>query len=37
MIHQLNMQGKDKVQVAIDRLKTFEPRNCYDYDDECEK
>lgn len=25
MIHQLNMQGKDKVQVAIDRLRAFEP------------
>ena len=25
MIHQLNMYGKDKVQVAIDRLKAFEP------------
>ena len=29
MIHQLNMQGKDKVQVAIDRLKTFEPPEGY--------
>lgn len=29
MIHQLNMQGKDKVQVAIDRLKTFEPSEGY--------
>lgn len=24
-IHQLNIYGKDKVQVAIDRFKTFEP------------
>ena len=29
MIHQLNIQGKDKVQVAIDRLKTFEPSEGY--------
>ena len=29
MIHQLNMQGKDKVQVAIDRLKLFEPPEGY--------
>lgn len=29
MIHQLNMQGKDKVQVAIERLKTFEPPEGY--------
>lgn len=29
MIHQLNMQGKDKVQVAIDRLKVFEPPEGY--------
>lgn len=29
MIHQLNMQGKDKVQLAIDRLKTFEPPEGY--------
>lgn len=29
MIHQLNMQGKDKVQVAIDRFKTFEPPEGY--------
>lgn len=29
MIHQLNIQGKDKVQVAIDRLKTFEPKEGY--------
>lgn len=29
MIHQLNIQGKDKVQVAIDRLKTFEPPEGY--------
>lgn len=29
MIHQLNMQGKDKVQVAIDRLKMFEPPEGY--------
>lgn len=29
MIHQLNMQGKDKEQVAIDRLKMFEPPEGY--------
>ena len=29
MIHQINMQGKDKVQVAIARLKTFEPPEGY--------
>lgn len=29
MIHQLNMQGKDKVQVATDRLKSFEPPEGY--------
>ena len=29
MIHQLNMQGKDKVQVAIDRFRTFEPPEGY--------
>ena len=29
MIHQLNIYGKDKVQVAIDRLKTFEPPEGY--------
>ena len=29
MIHQLNMQGKDKVQVAIERLQTFEPPEGY--------
>lgn len=29
MIHQLNINGKDKVQVAIDRLKTFEPKDGY--------
>lgn len=29
MIHQLNMQGKDKVEVAIDRLKSFEPPEGY--------
>lgn len=29
MIHQLNMYGKDKVQVAIDRLKAFEPPEGY--------
>lgn len=29
MIHQLNIHGKDKVQVAIDRLKTFEPPEGY--------
>lgn len=26
MIHQLNMHGKDKVQVAIERLQMFEPK-----------
>ena len=26
MIHQLNMYGKDKVQVAIERLQSFEPK-----------
>lgn len=29
MIHQLNIHGKDKVQVAIDRLKAFEPSEGY--------
>lgn len=29
MIHQLNIHGKDKVQVAIDRLKAFEPPEGY--------
>lgn len=29
MIHQLNMNGKDKVQVAIDRLKLLEPPEGY--------
>lgn len=29
MIHQLNIYGKDKVQVAIDRLKSFEPPEGY--------
>lgn len=29
MIHQLNIHGKDKVQVAIDRLKSFEPAEGY--------
>lgn len=29
MIHQLNIYGKDKVQVAIDRLKAFEPKEGY--------
>lgn len=29
MIHQLNIHGKDKVQVAIDRLKSFEPDGGY--------
>lgn len=29
MIHQLNMYGKDKVQVAIERIKTFEPKEGY--------
>lgn len=29
MIHQLNIYGKDKVQVAIDRLRAFEPKEGY--------
>ena len=29
MIHQMNIYGKDKVQVAIERLKTFEPPEGY--------
>ena len=29
MIHQLNMYGKDKVQVAIERFQTFEPKEGY--------
>lgn len=29
MIHQLNMYGKDKVQIAVDRLRTFEPPEGY--------
>lgn len=29
MIHQLNFSGKDKVQVAIERIKTFEPKEGY--------
>ena len=29
MIHQLNMHGKDKVQVAIERLQAFEPTEGY--------
>ena len=29
MIHQLNMHGKDKVQVAIDRLRLYEPPEGY--------
>ena len=29
MIHQLNIFGKDKVQVAIDRIKSFEPEEGY--------
>ena len=29
MIHQLNINGKDKVHVAIDRIKTFEPPEGY--------
>lgn len=28
-IHQLNLYGKDKVEVAIDRFKTFEPPEGY--------
>jgi len=29
MIHQINLDGKDKVQVAIDRFKAFEPEEGY--------
>ena len=29
MIHQLNIYGKDKIQVAIDRLQSFEPPEGY--------
>ncbi len=29
MIHQLNIYGKDKVQIAIERIKTFEPEEGY--------
>ena len=29
MIHQLNINGKDKVQVAVERIKTFEPVEGY--------
>lgn len=29
MIHQLNVYGKDKVQLAIDRMRTFEPPEGY--------
>lgn len=29
MIHQLNLEGKDKVQIAIDRFKAFEPEEGY--------
>ena len=29
MIHQMNIYGKDKVQVAIERFKTFEPKEGY--------
>jgi len=29
MIHQLNINGKDKVQVAIERLQAFEPAEGY--------
>ena len=29
MIHQLNIYGKDKVQVAIERIKAFEPAEGY--------
>lgn len=29
MIHQLNMFGKDKVEVSIERIKTFEPPEGY--------
>lgn len=29
MIHQLNFAGKDKVQVALERIRTFEPKDGY--------
>lgn len=29
MIHQLNVYGKDKVQLAIERMRTFEPPEGY--------
>lgn len=29
MIHQLNFDGKDKVEIAIERLKTYEPEEGY--------
>ena len=29
MIHQLNLQGKDKVEIAIERIKMFEPEDGY--------
>lgn len=29
MIHQLNLYGKDRVEVAIERIKTFEPKEGY--------
>lgn len=29
MIHQLNLDGKDKVEIAIDRLKAYEPEEGY--------
>jgi len=29
MLHQLSFNGKDKLQIAIDRIKTFEPKEGY--------
>ena len=29
MIHQLNLYGKDKVEIAIERIRGFEPEDGY--------